>query len=135
MKNFLLFLLGFVIMSNILYFCNDANKTVKNEFSVSKLLQKYEYFKDLSSAIDNKRANILLYETQLSAIKDHSSFQYQQMQTELMGIIAIHNNLCAEYNSAMSKFNYAFCNKGSLPNSNLEPLPREYKPYITDINQ
>ena len=135
MKNLSLVILALLVISPLLYFCGDVEKTVKDEFAVSKLLKKYEYFKDLSSAIDNKRANILLYESQLKGIKDKSSFQYQQMQTELMGIITIHNNLCSEYNSAMSKFNYAFCNKGTLPESNLEPLPREFKPYITNINQ
>ena len=45
----------------------------------------------------------------------------------------MHNQLCAEYNSAMSKFNYRFTNIGDLPEGATEPLPREYKPYINKL--
>ncbi len=122
-------------VSLTLRMCGDASNVVQKEFSPSAMLKKYEYFKDLSSAIDEKRATIDVYESQLKGITDHSDFQYQQTQAEMMGLISMHNSLCSEYNSAMSKFNYAFCNKGDLPATNLEPLPREIKPYISSINQ
>lgn len=115
--------------------CQDAINTAEQEFKPSTLLKKYEYFKDLSAAIDAKRANISVYESQLSGIKNKESFQYQQSQTEMLGLVSMYNTLVSEYNSSMSKFNYAFCNKGTLPASNLEPLPREFKPYLTKINQ
>lgn len=118
----------------ILNMCGDGANVIQKEFSPSAMLKKYEYFKDLSSAIDEKRATIQVYESQLAGVKDRESFQYQQTQAEMMGLISMHNSLCSEYNSAMSKFNYAFCNKGELPASNLEPLPREIKPYILTIN-
>jgi hypothetical protein len=51
-------------------------------------------------------------------------------QSEVAGVKASYNLLAADYNSAMSKFNYAFCNVGKLPQGAVEPLPREYKPYI-----
>lgn len=121
------------IVSLTLRMCGDASDVVQKEFSASAMLKKYEYFKDLSSAIDEKRATIQVYESQLSGIKNHEDFQYQQVQAEMMGLVSMHNSLCAEYNSAMSKFNYAFCNKGELPATNLEPLPREIKPYISSI--
>jgi hypothetical protein len=126
----------FIIIPTVLVLnmCGDAANVVQKEYSPSAMLKKYEYFKDLSSAIDEKRATIEVYQSQLSTITDHESFQYQQSQTEMMGLISMHNSLCSEYNSAMSKFNYAFCNKGELPASNLEPLPREIKPYILSIN-
>ena len=123
------------IVSLTLRMCGDASDVVQKEFSASAMLKKYEYFKDLSSAIDEKRATIDVYESQLKGIKDQEGFQYQQTQAEMIGLISMHNSLCAEYNSAMSKFNYAFCNKGELPATNLEPLPREIKPYISSINQ
>lgn len=123
------------IFSLFLRMCGNAEEVVEKEFSPSAMLQKYEYFKDLSSAIDEKRATIEVYESQIKGIKDHDGFQYQQLMSEMTGLIAMHNKLCAEYNSAMSKFNYAFCNKGDLPASNLEPLPREIKPYITNVNK
>ena len=123
------------ITSLILRMCGDVTDVVQEEFSVSAMLKKYEYFKDLSSGIDEKRATIYVYESQLKGVKDHEAFQYQQTQTEMIGLISMHISLCSEYNSAMSKFNYAFCNKGELPATNLEPLPRELKPYILSVNQ
>lgn len=138
MSNFLkvigiLFLV--VVATMTLRMCGDAQDVVQKEFSPSAMLKKYEYFKNLSSAIDEKRATIDVYESQLKGIKNHEDFQYQQVQAEMMGLISMHNSLCSEYNSAMSKFNYAFCNKGDLPATNLEPLPREMKPYISSIGQ
>ena len=124
-----------VVATMTLRMCGDAQDVVQKEFSPSAMLKKYEYFKNLSSAIDEKRATIDVYESQLKGIKNHEDFQYQQVQAEMMGLISMHNSLCSEYNSAMSKFNYAFCNKGELPATNLEPLPREMKPYISSIGQ
>ena len=114
--------------------CNDAKDTVYNEFKVSTLLKKYEYFKDLSAAIDKKRADIELYQIEISSYtKEDDRFYVEQRKSELIGIIAMHNQLCAEYNSAMSKFNYRFTNIGDLPEGATEPLPREYKPYINKL--
>lgn len=124
-----------VVATMTLRMCGDAQDVVQKEFSPSAMLKKYEYFKDISSAIDEKRATIDVYESQLKNITDHEDYQYQQTTAEMIGLISMHNSLCAEYNSAMSKFNYAFCNKGTLPATNLEPLPREIKPYISSINQ
>lgn len=123
------------LASMFLKMCGNTEQVIEKEFSPSAMLKKYEYFKDLSSAIDEKRATIEVYESQVEDVKDHESFQYQQLMSEMSGLIAMHNRLCAEYNSAMSKFNYAFCNKGDLPSTNLEPLPREIKPYITKVNK
>lgn len=116
----------------------DAVKTVEDQFSPSVMLKKYEYFKDLSSAIDKKRADIEMYQAEIKSLgipKDKDDkFYVQQRKSELLGIIAMHNQLCSDYNSAMAKFNYRFCNKGDLPQTNLDVLPREYKPYINSIN-
>ena len=114
--------------------CNDAKDTVYNEFKVSTLLKKYEYFKYLSASIDKKRADIELYQIEVSSYtKEDDKFYVEQRKSELIGIIAMHNQLCAEYNSAMSKFNYRFTNIGDLPEGATEPLPREYKPYINKL--
>lgn len=116
--------------------CNDAKDTVYNEFKVSTLLKKYEYFKDLSASIDKKRADIELYQIEVSSYtKEDDKFYVEQRKSELIGIIAMHNQLCAEYNSAMSKFNYRFTNIGDLPEGATEPLPREYKPYINKLTK
>jgi len=128
-------LLGFVLTT--LRWCSDGIETVHQEFDPSVLLKKYEYFKDLSGAIDKKRADIEVYQSEIRnySIKDKDDKIYiQQRKAELIGIIAMHNQLCSEYNIAMSKFNYQFTNRGTLPATNLEPLPREIKPYINQIS-
>ena len=127
-------LLFVIAISLAMIQCKDAKETAYKEFKVSTLLKKYEYFKDLSAAIDKKRADIEVYQTEISSYnKDDDKFYIEQRKSELLGIIAMHNQLCAEYNSAMSKFNYRFTNVGDLPEGAVEPLPREYKPYINKL--
>ena len=127
-------LLFLIAISLAMIQCKDAKETAYNEFKVSTLLKKYEYFKDLSAAIDKKRADIEVYQTEISSYnKDDDKFYIEQRKSELLGIIAMHNQLCSEYNSAMSKFNYRFTNVGDLPEGAVEPLPREYKPYINKL--
>ncbi len=131
---FIFLLLGFTRCT----MCSDGVKTIEEQYKPSALLKKYEYFKDLSGGIDKKDADIQMYQSEISSMtvsdKD-DKFYLQQRKSELMGIISIRNQMCAEYNIAMSKFNYSFCNKGTLPQTNLEPLPREYKPYINNTKQ
>lgn len=135
MKRIVTFLFLLVTISSCT-FVADGVDTVNKEYKPSSLLKKYEYFKDLSGAIDKKRADIEMYQNEIKdyQIEDKSDKDYiQQRKSELIGIISIHNNLCSEYNTAMSKFNYRFTNKGDLPQTNLEPLPREIKPYINNL--
>jgi uncharacterized protein YqgQ len=133
-------LIGLTILSITMRGCNDAATTVNKEFNASALLKKYEGFKNLSAAIDEKRAEIEMYQSEIQemsqnkAMDKEDKFYYQQRKSELIGIISTHNRLCADYNSAMSKFNYSFTNTGDLPATNLEPLPREIKPYINNLN-
>jgi Na+-transporting NADH:ubiquinone oxidoreductase subunit NqrC len=141
MENFswskiILIVLGILLIGGIIRQCNTASEVANKEFNANALLKKYEYFKDVSAAIDKKRADIEMYKSEIATYKveDKTDKEYvQQRKAELIGIISEHNNLCSEYNSAMSKFNYRFCNKGTLPETNLEPLPREIKPYINSI--
>ena len=140
MKYFAWFIVGFIALTVISFTCNwfsDGAKTIQKEFAPSALLNKYEQFKNLSAAIDKKRADIDMYREEIKGMSGNDKddkYYREQRKSELMGIIAKHNQLCEEYNSAMSKFNYRFTNKGDLPATNLEPLPREYKPYINSIH-
>ena len=128
----LLLITSFVTVTS----CSDAEQTAYNEFKASSLLKKYEYFKDLSAAIDKKRADIEMYQSEIETFTEKDdAFYIQQRKSELLGIIAMHNQLCSEYNSAMSKFNYRFTNAGDLPAGAVTPLPREYKPYINKLNK
>lgn len=121
----------------------DAEQTTVKEFKPSALLKKYEYFKDVSAQLDKKIADIQVYNSRIEILKKDYNYlprtqwgredreQYNIWMSECAGIKASYNELAAEYNSAMSKFNYAFCNVGQLPQGATVPLPREYKPYLT----
>lgn len=125
-----------IIAVSVIRSCGDTADVIHKEFGASALLKKYEYFKDLSAAIDKKRADLDAYRSNL---KDYNpkdkddKFYYEQSKMEAMGILTMYNQLVSDYNSGMSKFNYSFCNVGTLPASNLEPLPREYKPYLLTL--
>lgn len=143
MIRIILFFIGVFILTSIgIMTCNiigNGSKTVQEQIAPSVLLKKYEYFKDLSGAIDKKDADIQMYQAEIASMsaddKDDKDdkFYLQQRKSELLGIISIRNQMCAEYNIAMSKFNYRFCNQGDLPQTNLNPLPREYKPYVNNL--
>lgn len=112
------------------------------EFSPEALLKKYEWFKDVSAQLDKKQADIKIYEQRFHDLKTsygentpRSKWSrddreaYNQWASELAGVKASYNSLAAEYNSAMSKENWRFCDVGTLPKGADRPLPREYKPY------
>jgi hypothetical protein len=130
------FAIVIIITISIVRSCADTANVVHNEFGTSALLKKYEYFKNLSAAIDSKRADLAAYKSSLQDYKTKDKddkFYYEQSKAEAMGILMIYNQLVSEYNAGMSKFNYSFCNVGTLPASNLDPLPREYKPYLLTL--
>lgn len=122
----------------------DAEQTAVKEFKPSALLKKYEYFKDVSAQLDKKVADINVYSARFEQLKQDYGYlpraqwgredreQYNIWMSEVAGIKASYNELAAEYNSAMSKFNYSFCNVGQLPQGATTPLPREYKPYLNN---
>lgn len=124
-----------MIVGAVLRYCNNTLEVAHKEYSPEALLKKYEYFKNASSAIDSYRADIEMRASVLKQMSNKESDNYMMSQQELMGIITEYNNMCSDYNSAMSKFNYAFCNKGDMPLSNLKPLPREFKPYMTSLGE
>ena len=140
MKNFILTVIISIIcigaFSYAMRSCGDATEVANKEFDASALLKKYEAFKNMSSAIDKYRAEIDMYRNEIAGmdVKDKDDkFYIQQRKSELFGIISMHNNLCSQYNSEMSKFNYRFTNVGDLPATNLQPLPKEFKPYINNL--
>lgn len=137
---------GVLFISTLSYFAGwmgDAADTAKKEFSASAMLKKYEWFKDASAQLDKKTADVSVYESRVKSLeeaykgKDRTQWlrsdaeQYNVWQSEVAGVRASFNLLAAEYNSNMAKFNYSFSNIGDLPKGATTPLPREYKPYIT----
>ena len=130
-----------IALTNCRY-VNDAQDTAFEEFKPSSLLKKYEYYKDVSSALDKKVADIDIYNARIQEMKDQykgvnrkdwakdDREQLSIIQSEQAGIKSSYNTLASEYNAAMAKFNYAFCNVGQLPQGATQPLPKEFKPYI-----
>jgi hypothetical protein len=124
-------------------YANDASDTLYNETKASTLLKKYEYFKNVAAALDAKVASIQLLEGKVNQMKKDYDGQPRSKwaredreqnnlnQEELAGLKMSYNTLCADYNAQMAKLNWAFCNVGSLPKGAETPLPREFKPYIT----
>lgn len=118
-----------------------AADVVVQQIDPFELQRKYELFKDEAAQLDKKTADIHVYEARFKAfgtkkmecpetLSRTRSEQCLVWMQEVSGVIASYNGLAADYNSQMSKWNYAFCNVGSLPKGATEPLPREFKPYI-----
>lgn len=123
--------------------CGSANKVAHDEYGPGAMLAKYAWFKDAAAQLDKKRADIGVYESRIQkmeeAYKDtprakwprEDREQHSTWSSEVAGVKASYNSLAAEYNAAMAKFNWRFANKGDLPAGAETPLPREYKPYVS----
>lgn len=145
----LVLLLGFVSVAlNVFgFFTGAANNAVgvaRKEFYPDALLKKYEWFKDAAASLDQKRASIAVYEKRFAALNEQykglprrewardDREQSSLWQSEVAGIKASYNELAAEYNAQMSKFNYRFTNVGDMPPGASQPLPREFRAYLED---
>jgi hypothetical protein len=123
---------------------SETAKVAQDEFGPRALLTKYEWFKDASAALDQKLATIKVYQTKTSALRDDYKGQARSTwarddreqlsiwESEVAGVKASYNELAAQYNSEMAKFNWRFANIGQLPQGALTPLPREFKPYTEE---
>ena len=114
--------------------CNEAADVAHEEFGARASLKKYEWFKDANASLAAKRADIQIYETRARACDTGSPHRDErqacrQAEAEVTGLIASHNALAAEYNSASSKFNWGYAEGNAPPGS--ENLPRTVKPYIS----
>ena len=122
----------------------SAANVVKKEFSAEAMLKKYEWFKNASAELDNKKANIKVYAKRIQDLNsDYEDVkrnewartdreQLNQWRSELSGVIASYNSLSAEYNAQMSKINWAFANVGQLPKGATVVLNKAYKSYIEE---
>lgn len=115
-----------------------AVDVVQQEIDPAVLQKKYEMFKEEAAAIDSRLATLRLYEKRTKAAHcDTATDRVTREQCmvwlqEQSGIASSYNDLAKDYNAQMAKWNYAFCNVGSLPKGATEPLPREFKPYLTE---
>lgn len=133
-------LINFILIPGCRY-VSDASDTAFDNLKASTLLKRYEWFKDAAAQLDKKQADIQIFENWFTVmLKDYGEPRewpkdvreiYNQRQTEMIGIKSSYNSLAAEYNSAMAKINYRFCEVGDLPPGATKPLPRSFKPYET----
>ena len=114
----------------------SAATVAKQEFSPKAMLTKYEWFKDASASLDKKKADILIYQSNLALFEgmnrkdmDRTDKQQQaQWTSEVAGVRASYNSLAADWNSQMSKFHWSpFL--GDLPLGAEELLTKDYAPY------
>ncbi len=133
---------GVKVVGTAIGWFGEAAEVASEEFGPRALLEKYEWFKNVSAQLDKKVADISVFRSRVDLMKETygSRPRYEWDRTdreqlnlwsqELAGVIASYNGLSAQYNAQMAKFNWRFANKGMLPKGATEPLPREYKPYI-----
>lgn len=137
--------LGIIIVTSLvgygLGWFGEAAQVAHEEFGPRATLTKYEWFKDASAQLDRKKNDIGVFSAKQEELKKAYEGiprpqwprtdleQYNQWASEIAGVKASYNDLAAEYNAEMAKFNWAFANKGMLPKGAKDPLPREFKPY------
>ncbi len=140
MKTVCVALVLVVAVAGCSYVGKVAN-VVSNEIDPAVLLQRYMWFKDAAAQLDKKAADIKVYEARLAALESQYAGvkrsawprddrqEHAQILAELTGVKSSYNGLAAEYNAAMAKENWRFCEVGRLPQGASVPLPREFKPY------
>lgn len=123
---------------------SEAARVTQEEFGPRAMLEKYEWFKDAAAQLEKKQADIQVYESRVKKLdasygeqprsrwaRDDRE-QYNVWQSEVAGVKASYNSLAADYNAQMAKFNWRFANVGELPKGADTPLPREFKPYVSN---
>ena len=132
------------LISNTLWFAGRTADTARDELDPKELLRKYEWFKNTAAQLDKKAADIKVYEKRIKIMDEDFAGeakkdwprsereQYNLWLNEVAGVISSYNLLAAEYNSQMSKINWKFTNVGDLPEGAEEPLPREFREYISE---
>ncbi|MDO8574678.1 MAG: hypothetical protein Q7R61_00125 [bacterium] len=122
---------------------SEAAKVVQDEFGPKAMLTKYEWFKDAAANLEKKQADVTVYDGRMKAMDEtykglprqkwprEDREQHNVWVSEVAGVKASYNQLAADYNSQMAKFNWRFANVGELPKGADRPLPREFKSYET----
>ncbi len=121
--------------------CNETVEVAYDEFGPKAALAKYSWLKDAAAQLDKKRADMKVYDVRLKSQDEaytgtprakwprDEREQRAIWESEAAGIRASYNDLAAQYNAQMAKFNWRFANVGDLPPGATEALPREFKPY------
>lgn len=134
-------LLIFWPISCMMGWFGEAASVVRTEFGPKNLFQRYQWFKDAAAQLDARTASLAVYEARFASLKkDYEGKprsewarddreQSNLWEQEAAGLAASYNNLAAEYNAAMAKVNWRYCNVGDMPEGG-QPLPREFKTYL-----
>lgn len=143
-KGFRLVFVIAVILGILGYFMGwfgEGAQVIREEFGPRATLVKYEWFKDTAAQLDKKQADTKVYANRQKSMEEtykgtpriqwprEDREQFNLWEQEVAGIKASYNMLAADYNAQMAKFNWAFAERGKLPEGATDPLPREYKPY------
>lgn len=119
----------------------QAAQVASEQFGPREMLRKYEWFKDAAAQLDGLKATILTYDGRQARIEDayrgmprasiprDDRAELDQIAAEVAGTKAAYNQLAAQYNAQMAKFNYRFANAGMLPEGATQLLQREYRSY------
>jgi len=127
--------LGLIVFSKSCTFIDKSAELALKETDPAVLQKKYEWFKDVKSQLDRKIVDINVYQIKIDNLNKIQNLSRTDKEClllwhqELAGIISSYNDLAAQYNSNMSKWNWDFTNIGKLPKGAVETLPREYAPY------
>lgn len=136
-----------LVFFGIIWFTVIAGETAQvahDQLGPKAILVKYEWFKDMSAALDSKLSTIDAYNSQLREIEvldgqdrknwpDGDLNTYNSVTGARLGLIGLYNNEAAQYNSNMGKVNYYWANVGNLPQGG-KALPKEYRSYIDKIS-
>lgn len=127
----------------------EALDVAQEEFGPRAMLRKYETLKNMAGQLTAKKKQITNKENQIGLLEqdylneDGTSVSprrwrrddrvsYNQWRQELSGMKMSFNQLAAEYNTQMAKFNWRFAKVGKLPEGANEVLPGkgEFSIYI-----
>ena len=134
----------FTIVGGACSYVGKVADVAQQEFDPHELFRRYVWFKDAAAVLEKKMADMKVYDKRLKGLEAayagqprtkwarDDREQWSIWQSECAGIRASYNSLAAEYNSAMAKINWRFCEVGKLPPGATTPLPREFKPYVED---
>ncbi len=132
---YVLMILSAILLTSCGWF-SEANTVAREEFGARGSLKKYEWFKDASETIIEKKQTIEIYQANLKSLSEEyegtkrkdwdrlDKQQFNQWKLEIVGIKASYNKVVKEYNSQSSKFNWSFYNTSDLP--------RNYDLYISN---
>jgi hypothetical protein len=137
-KKVILWVIGLSIVLGVIGYglgwFSEAGDVAQKEFGAKAALKKYEWFKDASAKLEQKKNDIAIYEKKVENLNEQykgskrkdwdrtDKETLNQWETELAGVKLSYNSLAAEYNSQSSKFNWAPF-KGDIPEN--------YEQYLT----